>query len=430
MSAFACAPSCGSEEGVGWNWAVQAASRGHDVHVVTQHMHRAEIEAELARRPVEGLTFHYLTVNDAWDRVKNNWTNYSLVSYYYAWQIKLRGLAKRLHEAERFDIVQHVTYVQDWTPSGLMDIPAPFIWGPVGGSANVLPASITNGDMDWPAYALRFERSRRLMQEGLKRFDPFVRRTMAKADRILIYTENGVDVVPARFRQKARPIVHIGVSDFDIPASAARAETVDLQQPFQIMTGGRLVHWKGIDLLIEGFARFLTAVPEAAASGARLLVTGKGDYQPHLQALVERLGLTGHVDFLGFLPTRDDLYMAMTACDVFALPTLRDGPPVGILEAMFAGLPILCLDHGATRELVPRFAGHLVPPVGRDGTVQGIANALAQGYRDRAALWAKGHKAQAHVTDVHHWDRIGDAAEQHYQEVLAAPSPQRVRLSA
>ncbi len=411
---------------MGWNWAIQAARRGHDVHVVTQHMHREEIEAELARRPVEGLTFHYLTVNDTWDRVKNNWTNYSLVSYYYAWQLKLRGLAKRLHQAERFDLVQHVTYVQDWTPSGLMDIPAPFIWGPVGGSANVLPRSITNADMEWPSYALRFERSRRLMQEGLKRFDPFVRRTMAKADRILIYTRNGVDVVPPKFRSKAFPIVHIGVSDFDIPAAAARPATVDLDRPFQVMTGGRLVHWKGIDLLIEAFARFLREVREAEATGARLLITGKGAYQDHLEAIVERLGIASHVDFLGFLPTRDDLYMTMTACDLFALPTLRDGPPVGILEAMFAGLPVLCLDHGATQELVPDFAGHLVKPMGRAGTVGEIAKALGEAFRDRPALWAKGHKAQAHVSDVHHWDRIGDEAERHYQDVLAASGSPRL----
>ncbi len=426
MSAFACAPSCGSEEGVGWNWAVQAASRGHEVHVVTQHMHKAEIEAEVAAKPIGNVHFHYLTVNEAWDRVKNNWTNYSLVSYYYAWQIKLRGLAKRLHRQHGFDLCQHVTYVQDWTPSGLMDLPIPFIWGPVGGSANVMPPSVPAKAMNWPPYAMRFERSRRLMQEGLKRVDPFVRRTMAKADRILIYTQNGVDVVPERFRSKAHSIVHIGVSDFDIPQAAARPAEIDQTQPFQIMTGGRLVHWKGIDLLIEGFARFLAQVPAAADQGARLYVSGRGPYQPFLETLAERLGLADKVEFLGFLPTRDDLYVKMAACDFFALPTLRDGPPVGILEAMFAGLPILCLDYGATRELVPEFAGHRVPVTGREGTVEGIAQALAQGFADRPALWAKGFKAQAHVCQAHDWTRIGEEADRHYREVLSQAAPARI----
>lgn len=422
MSAFACAPSVGSEEGVGWNWALQAARHGHEVHVVTQHMHQPAIEAACAKGDFGNLHFHYLTLQKSLDRLKNRWSNYSLVSYYYAWQLKLLGFAQQLHRQHNFDLAQHVTYVQDWTPSGLMNLPIPFIWGPVGGSANVMPHGIAAREMGWPAYALRFERNRRLMQQGLKAVDPFVRRTMAKADHILIYTENGVEVVPPRFRDKARSIIHIGVSDFDLPAAAERAEQGDFSRPFQIMTGGRLVHWKGVDLLIEGFARFLEQTPEA--SDARLYVSGRGPFQPTLEALVTRLGLERQVTFLGFLPSRDDLYIKMAECDLFALPTLRDGPPVGILEAMFAGLPILCLDHGATRELVPPHAGHLVPAESRAGAVNGIAAALADGFRDRAALWRKGLIARDHVARFHDWDRIGDEAQGIYQEVLRT-SPRR-----
>ena len=43
--------------------------------------------------------------------------------------------------------------------------------------------------------------------------------------------------------------------------------------------------------------------------------------------------------------------------DLFTLPTLRDGPPFVLLEAMAVGLPVLCLDLGSTAELVPESAG-------------------------------------------------------------------------
>ena len=59
IGAYACAPNTGSEGGVGWNWAVQAARHGHDVHVITRANNRTVIEEELRARPIDGFTFHY-----------------------------------------------------------------------------------------------------------------------------------------------------------------------------------------------------------------------------------------------------------------------------------------------------------------------------------------------------------------------------------
>src|ERR1035441_781417 len=60
ISAYACEPNAGSEPDVGWNWSVQAARHGNEVHVVTRANNRAGIESELAQHPVANLHFHYL----------------------------------------------------------------------------------------------------------------------------------------------------------------------------------------------------------------------------------------------------------------------------------------------------------------------------------------------------------------------------------
>ena len=52
MSAYACEPNMGSEAGVGWNWAAQAALQGHEVHVITRSNNRAVIEEEQGVRPM------------------------------------------------------------------------------------------------------------------------------------------------------------------------------------------------------------------------------------------------------------------------------------------------------------------------------------------------------------------------------------------
>ena len=54
LAAFACKPGQGSEPGVGWHWAVQAAAH-HDVWLLTPTFNRSAIEAELARRPIPSL---------------------------------------------------------------------------------------------------------------------------------------------------------------------------------------------------------------------------------------------------------------------------------------------------------------------------------------------------------------------------------------
>ena len=80
-----------------------------------------------------------------------------------------------------------------------------------------------------------------------------------------------------------------------------------------------------------------------------------------LERLAEERAVREQASFLGKLPTRTDVYEALSRAHLYALPTLRDGPPVALLEAMLAGKTVLCLDLGAPRELVPTGAGFRSP---------------------------------------------------------------------
>ena len=142
ISAYACEPDSGSEPGVGWNWAVQAALHGHDVHVITRANNRASIEGTLREHPIVGLSFHYYDLPTPVSGWKRRSGNLGLLVYYYLWQFGAWRVARRLHERLRFDLSHHVTFVNDWMPSGVGWIGVPFVWGPVGGSTNVLPQGL------------------------------------------------------------------------------------------------------------------------------------------------------------------------------------------------------------------------------------------------------------------------------------------------
>ena len=411
MSAYACEPNASSEPCAGWNYAVQAARHGNEVHVVTRANNRSKIEPELARHPVANLHFHYLDLPGIFLRAKKVAGHYGLVAYYYAWQVALIFVAARLHRRHRFDLAHHATFINDWMPSGLVVLPIPFLWGPVGGSTNQLPRQI---DLRLPAYARRHERVRSGVQRLLRAVDPFVVATRHRATRILVFTREAMNGIPGRQRSKARSILHIGVSESDLrqaPVSVPQGDEM------RVVMGGRLVHWKGYDLVLEGFAGYL----RQCSTAGRLIITGEGPYKPVLKDLARRLGVESRVDFVGRLPTRADVCDLLRSCSLYSLPTLRDGPLMAVLEAMAMGLPILCMNFGSTNEMVPDSAGLKIELNSHDQVVSDIARALAWAATHRDDLHKMGARARAHVAEFYTWDRIGDEIQSVYEEMPGRP---------
>jgi glycosyltransferase involved in cell wall biosynthesis len=409
MSAYACEPNIGSEAGVGWNWAAQAALHGHEVHVITRSNNRGVIEEELRTRPIPRIFFHYFDLPGPLPSWKKRTGYYGLLSYYYLWQLGAWTLARRLHKAHGFDVAHHVTFVNDWMPSGVGWIRAPFIWGPVGGSTNVLPPSMREFI---PRQARRYEWIRRTMQGVLRWGDPFVALTRRRADVILTFTREALEGIPARHRSKARAVVHVGIPSADLPEPTNVPGTGNA---FTVVSGSRLVHWRGFDLLIEAFTRY---VQETRAE-ARLLITGEGPFRAYLEELIRSLGVSDRVTLLGRLPTRADVYRIVESADLFALPILRDGPSASILEAMLAGRPVLCLDHGGSGEMVPEGLGFKVKVLRREQVIEDIAAALVWADTHRDELARMGREAREYAIDRHDWNRIGDAIDAVYRQIAA-----------
>jgi glycosyltransferase involved in cell wall biosynthesis len=135
-----------------------------------------------------------------------------------------------------------------------------------------------------------------------------------------------------------------------------------IEAPLRILSVGRLVPKKGIDVLLEALARLKQ---RGVAFACR--IAGDG---PERERLLRRArGLPpGSVEFLGFQSFADmkDLY---AWADVFALPCRvasdgdRDGVPNAILEAMASGVPVVASDAGGVSEvLTHKETGWLVPP--------------------------------------------------------------------
>lgn len=412
VSAYACEPHSGSEPGVGWNWARQAARHGHSVHVVTRANNREAIESHLETEQVPGLTIEYLDLPPWLQLVKKRTGTTGLLVYYYLWQLALARRARALHHKHRFQLLHHVTFANDWLPTGLVFVAeVPLIWGPIGGSTHRAPRDVLR---EWPKKDRRYELARSVLQTMFLKFDPLLRWSRRRATAILPYTYEAMAGIPHKYASKCRVVTHIGVDSMaEVNATNRRARSQPSEQ-LRIVTGGRLVHWKGIDLVIEALALHLGRQP----GSAHLSVTGSGPWRQRLVRLTRRLGVDDAVEFLGRLPQQSDVIGLVRDADLYALPTWRDGPPVAILEAMSVGTAILCLDLGATAELVPPEAGILIEPTDRAGVVGQIAQAIAWGCANRSELQAMGAEGARTTGQRHLWTEIGAVIDEVYESVI------------
>lgn len=117
----------------------------------------------------------------------------------------------------------------------------------------------------------------------------------------------------------------------------------------------RLQPEKGIANFLKAAARVSSSCPEA-----RFLVVGDGPLREALLRLADRLGLRERVRFLGH---RADARALIGLLDVLAVPSLTEGTPLTVLEAMAAGVPIVASAVGGVPDQVRHGKeGLLVPP--------------------------------------------------------------------
>jgi glycosyltransferase involved in cell wall biosynthesis len=138
----------------------------------------------------------------------------------------------------------------------------------------------------------------------------------------------------------------------------------------RVLTVSRLTiadNYKGIDTLIEALPLVKRDYPFV-----QLRIVGRGDDLPRLTALAARLGVAGAVEFTGAL-SDEALRAEYATCDIFALPSRREGFGLVFLEAMTYGKPCIAARAGGAPEVVNDDVGQLV----EYGNIPALAAAVA-----------------------------------------------------
>jgi len=138
-----------------------------------------------------------------------------------------------------------------------------------------------------------------------------------------------------------------------------------------VLYAGRIGKEKNLDWLLETFCRIKHTIPNVL-----LFLAGSGAAREELEMLVEQLGITSSVRFLGAVP-HNEMPTIFAAADVFCFPSLSETQGLVIGEARAAGLPCVVLNAGGAPETVTEGNdGFCIAPEDSEGFAAQVAHIL------------------------------------------------------
>lgn len=191
-------------------------------------------------------------------------------------------------------------------------------------------------------------------------YKPFMMKLLKRADCIITATKghiDGSDYLPD-FRRKCK-IVPYGITPEDylsVERSSILTNRLSDKKNVKVFFTGRLVYYKGVDILLKAFTM---------TENCELFIAGTGEMEQELKDFAKRHNIEKKVHFLGFLPD-NELKQAYANCDIFVLPSVLKSEAFGIvqLEAMVYGKPVINtkLPSGVPYVSIHGKTGLTVPP--------------------------------------------------------------------
>lgn len=316
-----------------------------------------------------------------------------------------RRFAAALRGGE-FDIIHRVTPVTPTMGSPLAGMTrVPMVIGPL------------NGGLPWPAQHPNLRRKERewlVPVRGAYKILPYHRSTYANAAAVIAGSLHTAREIPRSFSGLRFYLPENGLDPERFPISGSWSEPAPGER-FRFITVGRLVPYKGMDLVLEAMAG-----SELLRNSAALDVVGHGPEWGRLRALAGGLGLDGSVHFVGFEPQKD-LAARMSRSQAFAFPSLREFGGAVVLEAMASGLPSIVVDYGGPGELVSDDCAIRLPMSGREVLVPDLRRAMEVLVRDHGRCLSMAEAATRRVREHFTWSTKAERIVGIYDRVLARP---------
>jgi glycogen synthase len=397
---------------VGWSLA-HALRDVADVHIVTQIRNRdailragleegrdfTAIDSEAIARPMHKVAGALrMGSGKGWTMT----TAISALSYPYFERLVWKRFGADIR-AGAYDLVHRITPLSPTINSPIAPKCAAagisFVMGPL------------NGGVPWPK---GFDAERRQEREWLSyvrsayKLIPGRDSTLKAASAIITGSRHTQSEIPARYRDKT---VYLPENAID-PARFNLVAKQDISGPLRACFIGRLVPYKGPDMLLEA------AAPLLRDGRLMLDMIGDGPMRPALEVQADRLGITEAITFHGNLPHQEVQNVAVQS-NLLTFPSVREFGGGVVLEAMALGVVPVIVDYAGPGELVTQETGYKVPIGTRAEIIARFGALLDEIAHHPAALPGMATAARAHVETKFTWAAKARQVQQVYEAVLA-----------
>jgi len=208
--------------------------------------------------------------------------------------------------------------------------------------------------------------------------------------------------------------VRVICNGIDLRGRPAGGRDATLLEAAGIPSDARLIGVVGNLYAVKAHVNLIRAVPAILRRhpGAHVVILGRGPMRDTLEGEAIALGIRDRIHLLGY---RDDTARWLAAMDVFTMPSLSEGLPLALLEAMAAGLPHVVTRVGGMPEVaVEGKTGFVVEP----GDVEALADRLLF-LLDNSSLAARmGVAARARIADRFTVERMAAEYRDVYREAM------------
>jgi len=205
------------------------------------------------------------------------------------------------------------------------------------------------------------------------------------------------------------------VSSIDHPPAGQFREQYGIHEKHIILYVGRIHKRKGIDFLIHAFKSFILTWTD---DDVALVIVGPDDgYRSVLEDLVEQLGLSKKVRFIGYVPS---LTAAYQDADVLVYPSIHEIFGLVPFEALLHGTPVIVTDDcgcGELKELISEAGcGYLV----HYGDVAGLSETVRYALEHPEKNENKVQAGKKFIREQLAWERIVKQVEKIYQDIISS----------
>lgn len=399
VSAYACEPLKGSEQGVGWNWVLQMA-KTNKVHVITRANNQEPIEEHLPQELAANITWHYYDTPRFFRSFKKRAKG--LYLYYFFWQIGIVPMIRGLSKEHNFDYSMHLTFGSLWMPTFLPYFKIPFIWGPIGG-----------GDSEPVTYLKQFPLKTRFL--GYLRFvmnktiilNPFILFRAFRAKTILYRTDTSGGSLYKVFRNKSKVVLETAMEG-EIFNWQKRNEP--LNKNLKLITTGRLMPSKNIISVIKA----LHHLP--VKYNIELKIIGSGPEKQKIEHYIKVKKLTHRVQIIPEL-TRTEVLSHLEESDIYVFPSLREGGSWALMEAMAIGLPVICLNWSGMKVTTDDQCAIRLPVSNPKQMPHDLADAICKLAEDKELREKMGLAGRERIRKQFNWDSKGRFLEELFGEL-------------